>query len=134
MINILVVAIFFCLSACAQTNLDPDERYAAEIRRAYADVFGGNPKAGAECPTPAPVKRTARSAVAPTTKPTPAPPALPPIGWPDWLMWLLSGTVAVLALVVAFLLGRVTGQPHQPQMVAPVVYVQPPEVPRVVRP
>ena len=62
---------------------------------------------------------------------------LPPVGWPDWLVWSLCGVVATLALVVAFLLGRVTGQVHQPQVVAPVVYVQPPpppDPPRVVRP
>ncbi len=87
----------------------------------------------APCPAPAVLKKAAAKpvvVVAPTVRTT-----LPTVGWPDWAMWALAIAVVLLALVVAFLLGRITAPIQtQPQVVAPVVYVQPPDPQRIMRP
>jgi len=100
--------------------------------QAQSVVEAQTPKV-APCLAPAVLKRMASKsvvAVAPAVRAS-----LLPIGWPDWAMWTLIGAVVLLALVVAFLLGRVMAPaPMQPQVVAPVVYIQPPDQSRIVRP
>lgn len=58
---------------------------------------------------------------------------LPYVGWPDWVMGWLVAVIILLALVVMFLLGRVTApMQNMPQVMAPVVYIQPPAPPPLI--
>jgi hypothetical protein len=85
------------------------------------------------CPTIAAVKKlAARPAVA--TAPVARTISLP-AGRPDWTLTAMFGAILLLVVAVAFLLGRLTAPvAAQPQVVAPVVYIQPPDPQRMVRP
>ena len=78
-----------------------------------------------------PAAKPAQVTVASPTRRT----LLDQLGWPDWMGTLLVGMITLLVVMVAFILGRVTAPvAHHPQVVAPVVYVHPPDYPRVLRP
>lgn len=85
---------------------------------------------GCEVPTPK-MKETPKKVVAKpkaAIKPVAAA-VMPQLVWAEWMGWV----VILLALTVAFLLGRATAPvAHQPQVVAPVVYVQPPAPPPLI--
>ena len=120
-IAILIVMILATVSSVVMAQIENKTSEVVATPVAKLEVAQQAP-----CPVP-PVKK---ASVRPTVvKPKVA--LLPAVGWPDWLMGSLIGVVLVLALLITFLLGRITaGQvQHQPQVVAPVVYVQPPPLP-----
>ena len=59
---------------------------------------------------------------------------LPTIGWPDWILGVMAGSIFLLLLAVAFLIGRTSAPMQNPQVITPVVYIQPPDNPRILRP
>jgi len=119
MTKILFVLIFATVSSVAMAQVSESVVEKAVV----VESVGA---ATQQCEAPKPL--AARKSLAP--KPTQQAAVLPAVGWPDSVVWGLGGAVLLLGLIVAFLLGRATAPvAHQPQMIAPVVYVQPPPAP-----
>lgn len=78
-------------------------------------------------PRPA-IRRLTTKATTGVLAPTQTVPAPTP-EWPSTTTMLVGGMV-FLGLIVSFLLGRLTAPNTAPQVVTPVVYVQPPPAPR----
>ena len=132
MIKIIFAMIFAAVLPVAMVAEVPAQAEAApavveaEVSRVTVAQYCESPKSVATTRRPVTAKSLAPVSVAQTKREV----VLPAVGWPDSIVWTLGGAVLVLALIIAFLLGRVTAPvATQPQVMAPVVYVHPPLTP-----
>lgn len=136
----ILIAFFMALSMAnaqapaSMAELEKIYAKAMEPVPAYPELASENVKPCA-CPLPAIVKKSVVKPVS-LAKPPMVRTAnvLPTIGWPDWVLGVLAGAIFLLLLAVVFLIGRVTAPVQNPQVVTPVVYVHPPDNPRILRP
>jgi hypothetical protein len=138
---VMILIVFFMALSMANAQAPAT---MAELEKIYAKAMEpvpAYPELASEgvkpcaCPLPAVAKKTIVKPVSFAKPPiVRTASVLPNIGWPDWILGVMAGAIFLLLLAVIFLIGRVTAPVQNPQVVTPVVYIQPPDNPRILRP